>query len=431
VAVGCGRPALASPHRVEGRPGLLSGMGMDRTQQGPAGGGADEEEEEEAAHSASSGSETSSTAGPGRGRRVATMQLCPLELRFSQRKMRNVFADGRLIDESVDVVQAVRRPPDEAELYGAAWKLEAPFPPIDVLSWRCKLRDETTGRPLIDEDGRERFEDEESWFTLDNRRLYCLQRAALKLLPERCTAGVVAELRKERRQREIRKFRTLDGGESILIGSRVDCVPFSRWAWREEVAAIASGRGGGRGAGGKGGGKGSGKGGKGGGKASGKGGGYSAKGSGANGYSTNGYGTTGYGTSDYGANSCGGYAGKGVGKDVGKGGGKGGGKVGEGFGKGCDGKGGSKGRSDGQVAGKGGSGRGEKGSSHGEGHAAKGEGMGKEGGKRGKGNGKGGGMDGAGKNGKGGGSGGKGKGGRGGAQGDGCDAKTPLPAGLV
>jgi len=178
------------------------------------------------------------------------LQLCPLDLRFSQKKMRNVFADGRLIEDAADLVRAVSRPADEAEIYDAPWRLEAPFPPIEVLRWRCKLRDETTGRPLLDEFGKEVFEPFESWFTLDNRRLYCLQKAATKLWPERCTVDVIAEIRKDRRMREIRKFRTLDSGQSIMVGSRVDGVPFKRWAWREVAAAGSRGRGrGGRGSG--------------------------------------------------------------------------------------------------------------------------------------------------------------------------------------
>mmetsp|Transcript_37967 Transcript_37967/g.88036 ORF Transcript_37967/g.88036 Transcript_37967/m.88036 type:complete len:341 (+) Transcript_37967:3-1025(+) len=151
--------------------------------------------------------------------------------------MRNLFADGRLIEDAAEAIKPVRRSAEEAELYDAAWKLEAPFPPIEVLRWRCKLRDETTGRPLLDDRGREMFEQEESWFTLDNRRLFCLQKAALRMWPEQCTADVIAEVRKDRRMREIRKFRTMDNGESIMVGSIVDGVPFERWGWRAEVSA--------------------------------------------------------------------------------------------------------------------------------------------------------------------------------------------------
>lgn len=166
----------------------------------------------------------------------AVTQMDPLELRFSQRKMRNVFADGKLIADSVKQVRPVRRTAEEQSIYGAPYRLEAPFPPIEVLRFRCKLRDETTGRPLQDPvTKKEMFEKEESWFTLDNRRLYCLQRVAVNLLPERCTVDTVAEIRKERRLREIRKFRTLDGGRSINVGSVVDGVPFQTWSWMEEA----------------------------------------------------------------------------------------------------------------------------------------------------------------------------------------------------
>ncbi|CAJ1401129.1 unnamed protein product [Effrenium voratum] len=163
----------------------------------------------------------------------AITQMDPLELRFSQRKMRNVFADGKLIADSVNQVRPVRRTLEEQNIYGAPWRLEAPFPAIEVLRFRCKLRDETTGRPLLDPVTKKEMFEEESWFTLDNRRLYCLQRVAVDLLPERCTVDTVAEIRKERRLREIRKFRTLDGGRSINVGSVVDGVPFETWSWEE------------------------------------------------------------------------------------------------------------------------------------------------------------------------------------------------------
>merc|ERR1712100_521434 len=87
------------------------------------------------------------------------------------------------------------------------------------------------------------FEEEESWFTLDNRRLYCLQQAAVRLLPERCTADTTIEIRKERRLREVRKFRTLDNGSSINVGSVVDGVPFTRWSWLQRAKNNETGKG--------------------------------------------------------------------------------------------------------------------------------------------------------------------------------------------
>lgn len=198
-----------------------------------------------------------------------TTRVPALDVRFSQKKMRNVFADGKLVENSIDSIRAVRLDPDEAEIYGATWRLETPFPPIEIMRFMPKLRDENTGRPLLDpKTGREMFEDEESWFTLDNRRLCCLQKAAVKLLPDRCLVDAIAECRKERRMREIRKFRTMDNGQSIMVGSVVDGVPFERWHWREAAANPDRGRGqeqkpkgkGGKGKGGSGKGKGKAKG---------------------------------------------------------------------------------------------------------------------------------------------------------------------------
>ncbi|CAL1166211.1 unnamed protein product [Cladocopium goreaui] len=54
-----------------------------------------------------------------------------------------------------------------------------------------------------------------------------------------CTVDTIAEIRKERRLREIRKFRTLDGGRSINVGSVVDGVPFETWSWAEEAKTLA------------------------------------------------------------------------------------------------------------------------------------------------------------------------------------------------
>jgi len=222
----------------------------------------------------------------------------------------------------------------------------------------------------VDAKGRERFEEEESWFTLDNRRLYCLQQAAVKLLPARCTADSIAEIRKDRRMREIRKFRTLDSGVSIVVGSRVDLVPFVRWSWPEEVERIkrAKGKGKGNQKGGKGHAKGDkgedGKahGGKGGGAGyadagayGGKGGGkhekgdyyHSHKGGGKGGYPSGGY-------NEYADVSYNGYKGGHIGVEGG-GGGKGGGKKGRGPDKGGDGsKGGGKGPKGGGKGPKGG-----------------------------------------------------------------------------
>jgi len=163
------------------------------------------------------------------------LRISPLDVRFSQKKMRHLFTDDRSLAEATALVRTVRLTEDEAALCDAHWRLEAPFPAIEVLRWRCKLRDTETGRPLRDETGADVFDSEERWFTLDNRRLYCLQRCALACWPKRCVVSVVAHMGKSLQSRALRKFRTLDEGCSIMVGSALDKVPFVQWSWRTEI----------------------------------------------------------------------------------------------------------------------------------------------------------------------------------------------------
>mmetsp|Transcript_35856 Transcript_35856/g.57827 ORF Transcript_35856/g.57827 Transcript_35856/m.57827 type:complete len:120 (-) Transcript_35856:15-374(-) len=55
----------------------------------------------------------------------------------------------------------------------------------------------------------------------------------------RAGAAMAVARPRERCMREIRKFRTLDNGKSIEVGSVVDGVPFTTWAWRVAANAAA------------------------------------------------------------------------------------------------------------------------------------------------------------------------------------------------
>lgn len=164
-------------------------------------------------------------------------KISPLDIRFSQLKMRHLFGDGRRVAAAVPLVEAARCSSEEEAEHGAQWKLQAPFPTIEILRWRAKLRDEETGRPKVDSvSGEELYDSRAHWFTLDNRRLYCLQEAALKFWPERCVAEAVeVRVGSLTQVRELRKFRTLNRGRSVMVGSASDSVPFVRWSWREKV----------------------------------------------------------------------------------------------------------------------------------------------------------------------------------------------------
>lgn len=175
---------------------------------------------------------------PPREHLELNMQISPFDVRFSQGRASPEFRDGRLIEETVQLIQAVRC--EDGTQEPATWRLEAPFPAIEILQWRCKLRDDQTGRPRLDpKTGGELYDRETKWFTLDNRRLYCLQRVAAKLWPDKAVVDVV-ELPSGplTRARQLKKFRTLDRGRSILVGTRhAGDAPPVHWCWRRAVGA--------------------------------------------------------------------------------------------------------------------------------------------------------------------------------------------------
>lgn len=202
------------------------------------------------------------------------LDISPLDVQFSQMRIREEFRCGRRLADSVEQVRAVYVPgasssqpatgstPSadavEASATAAAeggdnsegyYRLETPFPAIEVIKWRCKLRDEQTGRPKVDPTtGEELYDEQERWFTLDNRRLYCLQKAAAKVWPRRAVIPVI-EIPPGplARMRELRKFRTLDRGKSVFIGGRGEEEELQWWSWQDEVGLKVRGDGSGSG----------------------------------------------------------------------------------------------------------------------------------------------------------------------------------------
>eukprot|EP00392_Amoebophrya_sp_AT5.2_P009763 g9791.t1 len=97
--------------------------------------------------------------------------------------------------------------------------LTHPFPLIRVMRHKPKLRD-SAGKPLIDKHTRQTLFGREEWFSVDNRRLLCLQRRAA-LYEE--LFGVTAycacvEMLDDTHEAEIKKFRTRTNGETVEIG---------------------------------------------------------------------------------------------------------------------------------------------------------------------------------------------------------------------
>jgi len=163
--------------------------------------------------------------------------LCPLAVRFSQFRIRPTFQDGRLVERSLQQIEALPWPLDDS--YDVF--LSAPFPPIEIIRWRPKLRTED-GSTRVDEDGMILF-GESCWFTFDNRRLYCLQVAAAKVWPRRVAAIVHVMHDLPTNKCTPRKFRTTDLGNSIRISRRHDPEPREVWTWAEAVGSSSSGGG--------------------------------------------------------------------------------------------------------------------------------------------------------------------------------------------
>lgn len=161
--------------------------------------------------------------------------LSPFEIFFSQNHIRAEFQDGRPLDLAVESISSSRISPKKDDLrlkeFGVPeesdwWLLQPEFPEIEVIQWRIKLRKED-GTQLFDEEGNELYGERE-WYTMDNRRLYCLQKAAVAFHPTE-----VMRL-EDGSCREFRKFRSTDRGRSVRLGHK-DSPDLPRWCWRLEV----------------------------------------------------------------------------------------------------------------------------------------------------------------------------------------------------
>lgn len=173
----------------------------------------------------------------------------PLAVRFSQPKIQIQFTSGEDIHETLGKIGVIC-PPQGSGTYNHV--LVLPFPPITVLRWRPKLRDED-GQAIYGEDRKSRsgrrgraVRGDENWFTLDNRRLYCMQRKATQLWPAVIGAPVrVLDVwgdENARRSVNLRKFRTSSCGQSIrlvAVGETSLANPVLVWNWLEATVRQA------------------------------------------------------------------------------------------------------------------------------------------------------------------------------------------------
>lgn len=174
----------------------------------------------------------------------------PLDVLFSQNVICTKFTDGRSVDDVVKIIRALPQAELDEEA-GASDKepliLEPPFPGIQAVRWAPKLRD-GQGKPLSDGQGGFRL-GAEGLFTVDNRRLYALQRAAVAQWPKRCRVPVQVITERSEVMTHLKKFRTRTNGLSITISEwngvgRDNSKDFSAmrvWDWRSAISSIEAG----------------------------------------------------------------------------------------------------------------------------------------------------------------------------------------------
>eukprot|EP00929_Paragymnodinium_shiwhaense_P122165 TRINITY_DN9477_c0_g1_i1.p1 TRINITY_DN9477_c0_g1~~TRINITY_DN9477_c0_g1_i1.p1 ORF type:complete len:665 (+),score=126.98 TRINITY_DN9477_c0_g1_i1:100-2094(+) len=142
----------------------------------------------------------------------------PLAIRFTQEHIRTTFRDGHYLDDTLREITCV------PGCKGYDLVIRAPFPHIEILRWRP--RDPRHGR------GSERRLRKAHWFTLDNRRLYCLQHVAAAHWPKR-VAAVVQILYND--PGAVRKFDSASKGGMVSIAHSCRSSPVAWWDWETVV----------------------------------------------------------------------------------------------------------------------------------------------------------------------------------------------------
>lgn len=173
--------------------------------------------------------------------------MSPLDVLFSQNVIYPKFTDGKSVDDASRQIKAVPRQDEAANGKDEEVFLDTPFPTIQAVRWCPKLRD-GNGKPLPDGNGGYRM-GAEGLFTVDNRRLYALQRAAVAQWPKKCVAYVEVISDKNEVMKHLKKFRTRTNGLSITISEwngvgRDNSKDFSAmrvWDWRSAVSSVEAG----------------------------------------------------------------------------------------------------------------------------------------------------------------------------------------------
>jgi len=154
--------------------------------------------------------------------------VSPLALRFTQEHIRTTFRDGREVEASITEITSL---PGRAD-YDVI--LNAPFPVIEILRWEAPNHVHPSARsPCLACEREKKNHRCEHWFTLDNRRLYCLQRAALALWPQH--VAVVVDLLYADPGKVWKKYDSTTYGQAVSIGHLSKGPVIKEWDWRITV----------------------------------------------------------------------------------------------------------------------------------------------------------------------------------------------------
>jgi len=154
--------------------------------------------------------------------------VSPLALRFTQEHIRTTFRDGRELEASISEITSL---PGRA---GYDVILSAPFPEIEIIRWEAPHHEHLSTRsPCLACQRERRKHQREHWFTLDNRRLYCLQRAALALWPQH--VAVVVDLLYADPGKVWKKYDSTTYGQAVSIGHSSKGPVIKEWDWRMTV----------------------------------------------------------------------------------------------------------------------------------------------------------------------------------------------------
>lgn len=138
--------------------------------------------------------------------------MCPLTVRFTQDKIHPFFFRRGPIVNVVPKIRVVQRRKNAPG--GADYELVAPFTSIHCLR-----------------------KGEEMW-SLDNRRLYALQLAAMEQWPQRCCIRLFVsdQLPRRKLKTQYRKFQTTSEGRAITVMARYQ--KFDTWSWFDRAVEL-------------------------------------------------------------------------------------------------------------------------------------------------------------------------------------------------